>query len=417
MRPLKALRAGEVIHQKYAIEKMIGRGGFSAVYKANQLGMDRPVALKIMRPNLTHVDDEEALARELNEFSQRFAQEARVLSKLRSAATVTVYDYGMGEDGFPYMALEFVDGKPLSALTDLPISSARVQRMLEQALDSLKEAHFHGILHRDIKPANIMLYDYMGERDLIKLLDFGIAKLLGEQEHREDLTRQDMLIGTPRYMSPEMVYGEEVRPASDLYALGLVAFELLTGKPGVDGPNPMAILTAQTSPTPILIPDNLPVSPALKAVIERMVAKDLRVRYASAEEVLQDLRRSPHDEQPSPDATVPVARPSLSRPMPMVGADPYSDTDQSPRQPHAEAIPTPSGISLSNISAEMTRPPESTDTMRRKSLITLDEAIDMGSAPAQPRLLQERSMVLNASWAILSLLIISFAILSIAGVI
>lgn len=422
MQPLKALRAGDIIHQKYMIEKMIGRGGFSAVYRANQIGMDRPVALKLMRPNLSHEDDEERAARELREFSQRFAQEARVLSRLRSPATVTVYDYGQSAEGYLYMALEYVDGKPLSALSDLPLSPSRVQRILDQALDSLKEAHFHGILHRDIKPANIMIYNYMGQNDLIKLLDFGIAKLFGEKEHREDLTRQDMLIGTPRYMSPEMVYGEQVTPAADLYALGLVAYELLTGVPAVDGPNPMAILTAQTSANPILLPDTLPISPRLRAIIERMVAKDLRIRYATAEEVLAELRGG--DAAPSPDATAPVSRPSLSRPMPSVAPDPidaYADTHQEPRHitgrgPAVAAHePTPSGAS--SLSAEFARPVESSDTMRRQSQINLDRDLDFGAAPEQKSLLHERSLVLNLSWALLTLLIISIMILTLTGTI
>jgi hypothetical protein len=175
----------------------------------------------------------------------------------------------------------------------------------------------------------------------------------------------------------------------------------------------MAILTAQISPTPILLPDHLPISPHLKAVIERMVAKDLRVRYATAADVLRDLRGQV--EERNPDATVPVVRPSLSRPMqsvPAADVDVLGDTDQSPRSVTGRTNALAAQDTPASISAELSRPLESTDTMRRRSQIALDQELDFGSAPEQKRLLQERSPVLTAAWALLSFLIIMITLLS-----
>ena len=216
------LEAGEVIAGRYRIESQLGAGGFSTVYKASHLGFNRQVAVKVLRPNSQGpVADDVDLAEEMVE---RFRREAEVISQLRSPATVNVHDYGRTEAGHLYMVLEYVDGRTLFDIAQqYPLAPGRVAHVLEQILDSLGEAHHFGILHRDIKPANIMLFEHMGDSDTVKVLDFGVAKLMTDADSTvAELTRQGFLVGTPRYMAPELIKNTDPCPASDLYAVGLV---------------------------------------------------------------------------------------------------------------------------------------------------------------------------------------------------
>ena len=286
------LEPGVVLAGKYEISGQIGSGGFSNVYRAIQLGMGRPVALKVLKPKLGGV---KASRRDeaLDDFTRRFDKEAQVLSRLRSPATVTVFDYGRTDDGLLYMALEFVDGVALSDLTerDLPLPSHRVAKILRQALESLREAHYYGILHRDIKPGNIMLYEHMGERDLVKLLDFGIAKLYQDKDVDETFqTAKGVLVGTPRYMAPESIHNSNPLPASDLYSLGLVCYELLTGRKAVQGNGALAIITSQLAPEPVTLPNDILLPQPLRVIIDRLMHKDLDTRWREASEVLDALR-------------------------------------------------------------------------------------------------------------------------------
>ena len=287
------LQSGDVLAGRYQLERLIGRGGFSSVWRAIQLGMERPVAIKVLRARLDGVPASDQ-SRAGDDFARRFAKEARVLSRLRSPATVTVHDYGRTEQGLLYMVLEYVDGLPLSALEEeLPLAPGRVARILTQALESLREAHHYGILHRDIKPGNIMLYEHMGDRDLIKLLDFGIAKLYQDQDATIEVqTKQGVLVGTPRYMAPESIRDSAPCPASDIYSLGLLCYELLVGRKAIQGRGPLQLITAQLKPESVQLPVELTITEPMRQLIDRMMSKPLQERWSTAAEVLEALQQA-----------------------------------------------------------------------------------------------------------------------------
>jgi serine/threonine protein kinase len=284
---------GELFEGKYRIRDLLGSGGFARVYRAEQTDLGREVALKILSPQVSSLASNDSVDSQLESVAIRFEREAKVVSRLRSPYTITVYDYGRTSGGLLYMVLEYIDGVELDEVRR-PIEPRRVARILEQVLKSLQEAHAHDLLHRDLKPANIMLYEHLGEKDQVKLLDFGIAKMVGEaqKERREeqDLTAADSLIGTPRYMSPEQIRGEGVGPASDIYSLGLVIYELLVGEKAITSSDSIEILGKHLSGESFKLPPNLNVHPELRALIDRMLEKDVDARYATTDEVLTDVQ-------------------------------------------------------------------------------------------------------------------------------
>ena len=216
---------------------------------------------------------------------QRFLREAKLLSELQDRHTIRLYDYGKSQDGLLFMIFEFIDGAPLSDLIGPKMPATRVVSVLKQVLSSLHEAHQHGIIHRDIKPANIMIYEYLGQTDCAKLLDFGVAK---DVDATMQLTTRNMRIGTMRYMSPEQVRGDEVVPASDLYSLGLVAYEMLVGSKAIESDDMNVVSLFHMRPDAIALP-NVDVSPDLRAIVERMMAKSLAHRFETAADVLLAL--------------------------------------------------------------------------------------------------------------------------------
>ncbi|HEY4119979.1 MAG TPA: serine/threonine-protein kinase, partial [Byssovorax sp.] len=187
-----AARPGDVIAGKYRLEELIGQGGFGVVFRAVQLNLERQVAIKMMLP--------QALAR--GDGLARFLREADLARKLEHPNTVRLYDCGEAEGGVPYIALELLRGRPVDVAIrdDGPFEVGRAARIGVQALKSLMEAHALGIVHRDIKPSNLFLCEFSGERDYVKLLDFGIAKVEGSAA-----TLGGTMLGTPAYMSPEQV--------------------------------------------------------------------------------------------------------------------------------------------------------------------------------------------------------------------
>ena len=182
---------------------------------------------------------------------RRFNQEAKLVSRLQDPHTITMYDYGRTASGMLYMVFEFVDGESVSELVSREgaLHYSRVLSIVEQTLGSLEEAHAFGVMHRDIKPGNIMVFEHVGRPDQVKLLDFGIAKVAkatGSQS--KDLTADGTLVGTPRYMSPEQIRGEEITPRSDIYSLGLVAYEMLVGSKAIAATSSVTIIGLQLEP-------------------------------------------------------------------------------------------------------------------------------------------------------------------------
>lgn len=280
-------RVGERFLDRYEITQILGSGGMSRVYGAVQDGLDRKVAIKLLAPagaeNLTNS--------QLDNIAARFDREAKLISSFRSSHTVVMYDYGRSAD-YLYMILEHVDGVNLHQLVEEsgPLSAARVTRIMRQALVSLAEAHEMGILHRDIKPQNIMVYEHLGDPDNTKVLDFGIAKAIGETgRDARKLTEERTIVGTPSYMSPEQILGHQLTPGSDIYSLGLVAYEMLFGIVAVEADSAVSTMARHLAPAPIEIPDDRQMPEPFLDVLRKMIAKDVAQRYRSAAEVLTDL--------------------------------------------------------------------------------------------------------------------------------
>jgi len=274
---------GEIVAGRYEIAAVIGRGGGGVVYRARQLGINRDVAMKVLPPeSQLHASA-----------VRRFEREARLVARLRHPNTVTLYEFNRTQTGLLYIVMEFVDGVPLKAVLEREgqIPPNRAVPIFRQVLKSLAEAHSHGIVHRDLKPANIMLCNLHGERDFVKVLDFGVATVLeaDDQLFDDDMTRTADVVGTPKYMAPEQFRSGTLTAASDLYATACIAFEMLAGYCPFDGETlHVTIAKHLFQPAPKL-PDFLSRYPNLVATIERLLEKTPETRFQTAEAVLESL--------------------------------------------------------------------------------------------------------------------------------
>lgn len=232
---------------RYRVESLIGRGGMGAVYKATQTAVGRPVALKVLKTDL--VDDLKEVA--------RFQQEARSIAQLQHPNTVRLFDFGTSKDGALFLVMEYLEGKPLGKAIkhDAPMAPKRIIHIATQVLEALAEAHAQGIVHRDLKPDNVFLTTVFGKQDFVKLLDFGIAKVTNSDEEGAGLTQTGTFVGSPRYMAPEQVRSHYITPQTDIYSLGAMMYEMLTGKPVFEASTPTGYLIAhvQEEPDPPVI--------------------------------------------------------------------------------------------------------------------------------------------------------------------
>ncbi len=223
---------GQILGGRYRITRVIAEGGMGVVYEAEQKMGDnvRRLAVKALLP---------ALSQDAS-IAKRFHRESGLIAQLEHPNTIRVYDFGATPDGRLYIAMELIDGQPLTQVIDEgSIPFDRAIGILKQITGALGEAHRLGIVHRDLKPDNVILTERGGEPDFVKLLDFGIAKRTGTSgEHRTKITQAGMVLGTPPYMSPEQLAGEEVDARSDIYSLGVLAYEMITGRLPFDADTP-----------------------------------------------------------------------------------------------------------------------------------------------------------------------------------
>ena len=217
--PLENL-IGRTLNHRYLVEDKIGEGGFGAVFRGKQIATGREVALKILHPH--NVADQTIVA--------RFRREAEACSKLRDTHTVTTYDFDETPDGILYLAMELLRGQSLHQVqkSQGPLGVARVLKIVDQVAASLAEAHANGIVHRDMKPENVFIETREGD-DHVKVLDFGIAKVVGDERSVPALTAVGQTLGTLEFMSPEQLRGQKLDGRSDIYALGMMSYEMLTG--------------------------------------------------------------------------------------------------------------------------------------------------------------------------------------------
>jgi serine/threonine-protein kinase len=317
----------------YKIEQKLGEGGMGAVYRGVDMMIDRDVAIKFLRPELS---SQEAVV-------ERFRSEAKTLAKLNHPNIATLYSFMRAGDSY-VMVLEFVKGVTLDNIVQqrgaLPVEQA--VPLFCQVLDGIQHAHEYGIIHRDIKPANMMLT----ERGNLKVLDFGIARILGTAR----MTRQGNVIGTIEYMSPEQVKGLETDARSDIYSLGMLLYEMLTGRIPFDITNEFELMKAQIEQMPVAPRVLNPSIPeVVEAAIGRAIAKDPNQRFQSAGEFRAFLlnagfaatgRLDPlvHGD-PSPYATRPISHLPLSNPSAPAPSNPPLGYATVPSQPGLASQP------------------------------------------------------------------------------
>jgi len=270
---------GQVIGDKYLVESRLGKGGMGTVWRARHRLLNHGGALKVIDPAVA--DPQQA--------SQRFYTEALSCSRLSHPNTIRIFDFGILPQGSFYMVMELLRGHDLQAELNhhgalYPLRAVRIAR---QVCKSLSEAHAAGVIHRDLKPSNVFLAEVHGEPDLVKVIDFGIAKLFAV-ESSAALTGTGTYLGTPRYMSPEQASASRVDLRTDLYSLGVVLYEMLVGTIPFEASAPTALLLAHTIQAPRPLPETLAgvvPPPAMRELVAGLLAKDPTERPASADEV------------------------------------------------------------------------------------------------------------------------------------
>ncbi|WP_236069254.1 serine/threonine-protein kinase [Citreicoccus inhibens] len=295
--PLIGMKLGE-----YELRSRIGVGGMGLVYDGIQPLIGKRVAVKVLRPELAHSAEQVA----------RLLAEARAVNAIRHRGIIDIFGFGQVPDGRQYIVMEFLDGQPLDAVLAekgrLPVHEALA--LLEEVLGGLAAAHGAGVVHRDLKPSNIFLVQQPDGSRYVKLLDFGLAKRGEGPTGRTAQTRTDMVVGTPEYMAPEQARGQEVGPMTDLYAMGVVTFEMVTGRLPFVGSSPVDLLMKHVEarpPRPSEFVPDLP--PALDAFVLQMLTKDPETRPNSADTLrqqLQRLRRTLRATRTNPTAPAPT---------------------------------------------------------------------------------------------------------------
>lgn len=350
------IEVGIVIGGKYKLTRLIGRGGMGQVWLARHRTLDQDVAIKLM----THYPADTSGEDEVTAFA-RFQLEAQVAASLskRTRNIVAVTDHGY-EAGNPYLVMDLLEGEGLDRLLDRErvLAPERVAAIVTQASRGLAVAHAQGVIHRDLKPANVFLTKDEDGKLLVKLLDFGIARLERDRAERltPNLTGRGIVLGTPHYMSPELARGiGEVDRYCDLWALSVVAYEALTGEMPFEGSTPEDTIVRICTETPRSVRDHrrsLPV--ALDAFFDRAFSRNVTARFSSAEEMAAAFARAvadePEDVSAAREATQPIPLVELAEPVPPL------PTTSSPRKIALGIIAVIAVLSLAGLALKAVRP-------------------------------------------------------------
>jgi serine/threonine-protein kinase len=279
----------DLLDGRFKIIGKVGSGGMSAVYTALQTDMNRHVAVKILHPKLSARKDLVA----------RLRREARAMSQISHPNVTNVFLFGELDDGSIYVVMELLEGRNLrkALATEGPLRVDKAVHIIIGVCGALQEAHSLGIIHRDLKPENIFLVTAAGIRDFPKVLDFGLAKVSERQMHPGSIkiTQVGQVFGTPEYMSPEQAQGKKLTPASDIYSLGLVLYEALTGELPFESKDAVGYILKHVNEMPISINERVTgrtFSPIVTKIIDKTLAKDPADRFASAAELADALRAS-----------------------------------------------------------------------------------------------------------------------------
>ncbi len=345
MTTIEDLHAGQVIDGRYELLDLLGRGGMGCVYRAEHLGIRKHVALKLFAPAGGESGSVERA---------RFEREAFATGQLRHPNCVAITDFGKLDDGILYLVMELLEGRSLADVLDAEdvLAPARALHIARHVLEGVAHAHDHGIVHRDLKPANVILVEHLGDPDFAKVLDFGLAKLQGatlEAEGGQQLTVAGVTFGTPHYMSPEQVFGKPVDHRSDLYAVSVLLFEMLSGVRPFDAPDIRGVLLAHGARAVPRIHEvgvGATVPLEVEMLVREGLAKDPRDRIQDARAYvsrIDECLRAMGHVPPSRVATVPpVVAPEVPPPRFDLGT--------------SATVPLPSAVDASMILAETPAP-------------------------------------------------------------
>jgi serine/threonine-protein kinase len=270
---------GREIAGRYRILKKLGEGGMGAVYRGEQISLKRQVAVKVLRPELS--------ANQM--LLRRFNAEAEAVAKLNHPNTVGIYDFGQDTDGALFIAMEFIEGRSLRSVInhEAPFHPARALAIASQVAAALTDAHAHAIVHRDLKPDNVMLQDRGRQKDVVRVLDFGIAKLRDDSRATQQaMTQAGDMLGTPQYMAPEQIKGEPVDGRVDIYALGCLIYEMVTARQPFEATTVMAMLSKHLMETviaPSLRRPELGISPEIDRLVLSAMMKQPAARPPTME--------------------------------------------------------------------------------------------------------------------------------------
>ena len=299
---------GRVLANRYQLVEKLGQGGMGIVYKGEHIRIHRPTAIKVLNAELSNNP----------EFIARFEREAEMASRIKHPNAVDIYDFGEAEDGIVYLAMEYLDGVPLSSIikNEGPLTLDRTVHILEQAADALHAAHELGIVHRDLKPDNIMICKKTGRNDWVEVVDFGLAKGVTVDSAVETLTQVGFVLGTPDYMSPEQVGGDDLDSRSDLYSLAVVAYEMLTCAFPFEGSTQQKRMVKRLleSPKPVRqLNPSLPV--AVEQILMKALSREVADRHASTIEFVTELKEALAINRAQTQQR-PAIRPEPARPAP-----------------------------------------------------------------------------------------------------
>jgi serine/threonine protein kinase len=271
---------GTTLADRYRIDKLLGVGGMGAVFQARHLLLKRDVAVKVLHPKLVANAD----------ISKRFDREAQSAARLDHPNVIPVTEFGSTDDGMKYMVMQLLSGKALSEMLDGPLDPLRAMDLEIQILRGLEHAHDNGVIHRDLKPENVFVVKDHDGAELLKIFDFGIAKIVDEVEEdtSQPLTRLGLVFGTPHYMSPEQSTGSTIDHRTDIYSAGVMLYQMLAGRLPFDHDDPVSLIRMQVTLDPPPLPDTIPAP--LQRVVKMMMAKTRDQRYPDARSARKALQ-------------------------------------------------------------------------------------------------------------------------------